>query len=139
LYEGRTVFKRGDAVLAMVAGATLLFIVGALMTYRHSGWTWVSIGLTLAAIVFGGGGMVETVVERVELTPDALVIRRLWGTRRIPIEQIERVEEAKGVPPAVRLRDGQWLKLPEVGGNFGNSARAWLRARELSHRSTGAA
>jgi len=139
LYEGRTVFTRGTAIRVLVTGATLLFAAGAVITYRQRGWNWVSIGLALATAFIGLGGIVETLVERVELADDALVVRRLWGTRRYPIEQIDRVEVAKGVVPAVRLRDGTWIKLPDVAGHFGNSARAWLRAHPRHRPSEGAA
>ena len=139
MYEGRTVFTRGAAVLAFVAGATVLFALGAAFTYSQRGWTWLSAGLALATVVLGLGGIAEVLIERVELTPDALLVRRLWGTSRYPIEEIERVEEAKGVAPAVRLVDGRWVQLPDVGGHFGNSARAWLRARGRRARPDGAA
>ena len=127
-YEGRTVFARGKSVLVVVIAALLLFTAGALITYRLNGWTWVSISLAAIAVIFGGGGILEGLVERVELRSDSLFVRRLWGTSSIPIGEIERVEHAKGGPPAIRLTNGRWVKLPDVGAHFGNSARGWLKA-----------
>ena len=117
-------------MLASVCVATALFGVAAAVTYQLRGWTWVSIGMT-AAVVFGFAGIVEALVERIVLEADTLMVRRLWGTRRYAIDDIDRVEEAKGVVPAVRLKDGRWVKMPDVGSHFGNSMRAWLRAHRM--------
>lgn len=127
MYEGRRVFTRGPLLLAGVCVATALFGVAAAVTFQLRGWNWVSIGMA-AAVVFGVAGIVEALVERVVLEADTLMVRRLWGTQRYPIDDIDRVEEAKGVVPAVRLKDGRWVKMPDVSSHFGNSMRAWLRA-----------
>jgi hypothetical protein len=60
-----------------------------------------------------------------------MVVRDLRGRRRYPIADIEGIEEAKGVAPALRLKGGRWVKLPSVGGNLGNSVRAWLKNARL--------
>jgi hypothetical protein len=31
----------------------------------------------------------------------------------------------------LRLKGGRWVKLPSVGGNLGNSVRAWLKNARL--------
>jgi len=111
---------------SMVA-LTLGFAAGALFTYRTAGWTWVSVGLALATLGLGVGSVIESLVLRIELTDDAIVVTRLTGKERFPRESIQRVEEAKGVPPALLLRSGQWVKLPPVGSYLGNSIRSWLK------------
>jgi hypothetical protein len=110
-------------------GVTALFALGAYMTYRARGWTWVSVGLTGAAAILGIGSIIESLILRIELTDDAMIVTDLRGRRRYAITEIEGIEEAKGVPPALRLTGGKWVKLPSVGSNLGNSVRAWLRAR----------
>ena len=138
MYDGRRVFKRGWLVLPAVCLATALFGAAAVVTFQLRGWDWVSIGMAVAA-VFGVAGIVEALVERVVLEEDALAVRRLWGTRRYALADIDRVEEAKGVEPAIRLKDGRWVKLPDVVPHFGNSARAWLRAHRADSERPGAA
>jgi hypothetical protein len=104
----------------------LLFAAGALMTYRLRGWSWVSIGLACATVV-GVGGIVESLVLRVRLTDDALLVTDLRGRRCYALTEIAKVEEAKGSPTAILLMDGRWVKLPGVGSSLGNSIRAWIK------------
>jgi hypothetical protein len=66
---------------------------------------------------------------RVLLTDDAMLVTDLRGRRSYSITDIVRVEEAKGVPTAILLTSGQWVKLPSVGIGLGNSIRAWLKTR----------
>jgi hypothetical protein len=128
VYEGRTVFRRGRAVLAIVTVATAIFTAGFVFSFRTLGWGWQTGFFAFIALFFGAGGITETIVERIELQPDAMLIRRLWGTRRVPITDIEKVAEAKGVSPLLILKSGEKVKLPDVGGHLGNSTRAWLRS-----------
>ena len=105
---------------------TVLFAVLALWTYRTDGWTSMSagaVGLTL----LGVAGITESVVTRIELTDDALVVTNLRGRREYPVAEIERIEETRGMSPAVLLKDGRWVSLPAVGSSAGNSIRAWLK------------
>jgi hypothetical protein len=98
------------------------------MTYRLRGWSWVSIGLTLGSIM-GLAGVIETLALKISLTDDAMLVTDYRGRRRYAMADIARVEEAKGVPTAILLKDGRWVKLPAVGSDLGNSIRAWLRHR----------
>jgi len=129
MYKGRRVFRLGPAVALLVVGATALFAAGACASYFHAGWNWVSIGLAAATVVFGFGGILESLILRIELTDDALLVTDLRGRRRYGIADIERIEEARGGPPAIRLKDGTWVKLPSVGSDLGNSVRAWLKQK----------
>ena len=106
--------------------ATGLFLAGAIVTYRARGWNWVAIGLALA-VVLGVGGIIEGVVLRIQLTDEAMIVTDLLGSRRYARNEIVRIEEAKGVSPAILLVDGRWVKLPSAGNNLGNSVRAWLK------------
>lgn len=126
MYRGRRVFKLGaGAVLGFVA-LTMLFVTGAAFTYRERGWTWVSAGLAAASVILGLGSVIESLVTRIELTDDAMIVTGLSGRRRYAVTEIQGIEEARGVPPVIRLRDGRRVKLPSVGSSLGNSVRAWL-------------
>ena len=108
---------------------TALFAAGALVTYREGGWTWVSIGLAAATVGLGLGSILESVILKIELTDDAMVVTDLRGRRRYEIAAIERIHEAKGVTPVLALKDGSSVKLPSVGSDLGNSVRAWLKRK----------
>ena len=122
-------FRPGLVMLLIMIGCTALFATGALMTYRDRGWTWVSIGLAAGTVVLGFGSIIETLILRIELTDDAMIVTDLRGRRRYAMADIERIAEAKGGPPALLLKDGRWVKLPSVSRNLGNSVRAWLKAK----------
>jgi hypothetical protein len=128
VYNGQTSFVRSTVARLGVTGATLVFAGVTYGSYRALGWTWITWSLALATLVLGTGGIAETLLERVVLTPEGLVVRRLWGTRVYPVAAIQEIRVARGVAPALLLRDGRWVKLPELGMGFGNSVRAWLRA-----------
>ena len=125
-YRGRREFRTGRAMVVVSVVVTLLFTSGAVMTYRQRGWYWVSVGLACGTI-FGLGAIVESLVLRVRLTDDALLVTDLRGRRRYDRAAIAAVEEAKGAPTAIRLADGRWIKLPSVGNSLGNSIRAWRK------------
>lgn len=129
MYNGRRVFRPGLTMLMIMVGCTALFAAGAVMTYRDRGWTWVSIGLATATVGLGFGSIIETLILRIELTDDAMIVTDLRGRRRYAMADIERIEEAKGVPPSLLLKGGRWVKLPSVSNSLGNSVRAWLRAK----------
>lgn len=129
MYRGRRVFRLGLGMLLLFVGLAALFALGAWMTHRAQGWGWVSISLTCAAVVLGAGSIVESVVLRIELTEDAMIVTELTGRRRFSKADIDGIREAKGVAPTLLLRDGRWVELPSVGSDLGNSVRAWLRQR----------
>jgi hypothetical protein len=114
-------------MLLLFAALTALFAVGAWMTYRDRGWQWVSIGLAGATVILGLGSIIETLVLRIELTDEAMLVTELTGRKRYAKTDIDRIAEAKGTPPTLLLRDGRWVKLPSVGSDLGNSVRAWKK------------
>lgn len=116
-------------MLALLFACTVLFAAGAVVTYSQRGWNWVSLSLAAITVVFGLGGILESLILRIELKDDAMVVTDLKGRKRYAITDIERIEEAKGVPPTLLLKDGKWVKLPSVGSDLGNSVRAWLRGK----------
>jgi hypothetical protein len=126
MYAGRREFRLGRGWTLLFAGVTALFAAATYGAYSYRGWNWISIGMAIATVILGPGSIIESLVQRIELTDEAMIVRTLGGTRRYPIESIERIEESRGVPPALRLKDGRWVKLPSVATSLGNSVRAWL-------------
>ena len=129
MYKGRRLFRLGPGMVLLFVGLTALFAAGAFATYRRGGWGWVSIGLACATVVFGFGSILESLILRIELTDDAMLVTDLKGRRRYGIGDIERIEEVRGCPPALLLKEGHWVKLPSVGSDLGNSVRAWLKQK----------
>lgn len=126
-YGGRRDFRLGPGFIVFYGLLTLFFATGAMMTYRHRGWSWVALGLA-GATLLGLGAIIESLILRVELTDDALVVTDLRGRQRYPRAAIAGVEEAKGVSPMLLLTNGRAMRLPSVGGSLGNSVRAWLKS-----------
>jgi len=62
-------------MLLVFVAITALFALGAAMTYRERGWGWVSITLACATVVLGLGSILESLVLRIELTDDAMLVR----------------------------------------------------------------
>ena len=128
-YGGRTEFRQSKGFLVMYVLITALFASGSHFLWRVEGWSWGAVTLAVMVIV-GLGAMVETLVLRITLTNEALIVRDLRGTRAYAKSDIAGIAEAKGTPPSLRLRDGRWVKLPSVSNSLGNSVRAWLRSVE---------
>lgn len=126
-YRGRRDFRAGWGVWAVILLSECLFVAGTLMTYSLRGWNWVSLGLAGMSLV-GLGGIIETLVQRVRLTDDALWTTELRGKRRYSKTDISGVEEAKGSPTFLIMKSGSAVKLPSVGSSLGNSIRAWLKS-----------
>ena len=127
MYNGRRAFKHGRAMPIVVLAVTALFAAATYGAYTYRGWTWVSVSMALATLILGPGAIIESVIARVELTDDTLVATDLRGRRRYARVDIEKVEETRGAPTAIKLKSGPWVKLPSVGSDMGNSIRAWLK------------
>jgi hypothetical protein len=127
-YQGRREFRAGGGAIIATVLTALVFAAGAVMTYRLQGWYWVSVVLT-CGMVLALAGVIETFVLKVQLTDEAMLVTDYRGRRRFPLTDIVRVEQAKGVPTAILLKDGRWVKRPAVGSDLGNSIRAWLKHR----------
>lgn len=114
-------------MLVFMVICTAIFAGVTFLLYRSRDWEWMSISMAVVTVVFGGGGIVETLIARIELTDDALIMTDLRGRRRYKIADIDTVGEAKGSPTVMRLKNGQRIKLPSVGSDLGNSIRSWLK------------
>jgi hypothetical protein len=123
-------------MIIVIVVVTIIFATGAVMTYRMQGWTWVSIGLACGT-VFSLLGIIEALVFRVRLSDDEVLITDLRGRRRYLRGDITGVEEAKGSPTFLLMKNGRGVKLPPVGSSVGNSIRAWLRSGGADRRTAG--
>lgn len=126
MYQGRREFRYGRGIVLLSVASTILFLALAVWIYRTEGWTWLSVG-ALGLTFLGVVSIAEVLVTRIELTDDALVITSLGRRRRFALAEIERVEQLRGVSPAILLKDGRWVRLPAVGSRLANSIRAWLK------------
>lgn len=73
---------------------------------------------------------VELKVQRVTVDPDKLTYVRYFRRRVIPRPEIDSVTWAKGSGVSLKLVDGRWVRLPEVGPSsqgLVNGVRAWLK------------
>jgi hypothetical protein len=80
----------------------------------------------------GFGGVLEVATNRVVLHDDALECGAIWSRRRYAVTDIESVTWEKGAGVVLKLSDGGWGKLPELGYNaqgLANTVRAWLKRR----------
>lgn len=131
---------RPAAELYLVPGvATALCATGLLFLGRQQGVTWLTIGLGALTAIFAVA-FLDSLVSKIDLRPDALVIIELHRRRSIARQDIE---SAKGEAGAVflKLRDGSSFKLPETGRSQRrvlNAVTAWLSETDLA-RPPGAA
>ena len=129
-YQGRRVFRTATWVLIATTVAELIVVAGLLYHLRTVGMgarTWVFAGLT----GFGALGIAEGLRRRIILGDDALHVIDLFTRRSIPRDEIVSVTAEKGSPIALKLADGKWAKLPDLGHNslgVTNSIRAWVKA-----------
>jgi hypothetical protein len=124
-----TVFRPKPWLLLSVSSAAALFVVGAILTYRYSGWGLQSfVFIVLAAI--GCAGVVEMATSRIVVSEEAIAFGAVWSRRRYAAAQIESVTWASGGGVSLKLASGGWVHLPELGYNsqsLTNSLRAWLK------------
>ncbi len=125
-YAGRRVFRSAPWLLGVLTAVEVLFTAGAWWLYRLQGLALPTVILAGLA-VFGIVALMDTATRRVVLGSDAVHVTGLWGRRRYAKREIVGVSEEKGGPPALKLADGRWAKLPpDVGHHVANSIRAWL-------------
>lgn len=111
------------AVLVVVAAMAGVAFVGQLAL-----WLRVFFVAWTAACV---AGLFELAGRRVTVDTDRLTLVSNFRRRVIPRSAIESVSWAAGASAALKLVDGRWVPLPEVGPptnqGLANSVRAWLK------------
>jgi hypothetical protein len=123
-----TVIRPARWMFVVLALGELIATSGAALVGIQRGVTWLTIALAGAALLFSLG-MVDLIVSRIELAPDALNITELFRHRSIPKRDIAGVKR-EGGSVYLQLNDGRWSKVPDTGlSNFAvwNSINAWLK------------
>jgi hypothetical protein len=109
--------------------AAIAFSLGLYHLYITEGWSWLTIGSGVLAVV-AVAGVFDAFLTRVELYPERMVVVANLRRREYSRSEISGVSWAKGVPVTIQLRSGSVERLPEVGSSTQGvceSIRAWLR------------
>src|SRR5688572_27907446 len=118
-YKGRRVFRTSPGYMVIFVWAELMFLSGAVFTYRAGGWSWTSIGLA-GLPVLCLGAVLERAVHLIVLADVSLYVTDLWGRRRYLKSQSVWLHEAEGVATTTGLADGRRVRLPALGHVLGN-------------------
>jgi hypothetical protein len=136
--QSRTLFRSRLWLRLATLLAAMLFAGVAAYFRMRDGWSaFAVLGTALAG--FAAAGFVQTLLTYVHLHDDALVVSSGFRRRRYERAVLESVTWEGGSGVAIRLVDGSWLKLPELGYNsqsLCNSIRAWLRRTEAAKPNT---
>ena len=126
---GGRVLRTAPWLVALVGVASVLFVAGALFTYVDDGWSLT----TLCFVVLSGlgfVGLIDSLTCRVIFDDDALRVVSFWGRKTYPTSEISSVKWQWGTGVFLKLHEGGWAKLPELGRNsqsIANTVRAWLK------------
>lgn len=132
------VFKTSRWVLGIVAAGLAICVAGTLHFSRQPGAELEVVALTGLTLLFAVG-LVEGLTARVELNLETLEVVTNFRRRAIPRAEVIRAVGEKGVPVAIELRSGGWLKLPRLGtGPHANTVRAWIKRSAAADREVGA-
>lgn len=122
------VFRTSRWILAIVGGGLAICVAGARHFSHRPGDSLETFGFAGLAIMFAIG-LVEGLHARVVLGTATLEIVSNFRRTVVPRGDVVRAVGEKGVPVAIELRSGAWLKLPSLGtGPHANTIRAWLRS-----------
>ena len=130
----RTEFKYGSIAPISCVAFSLFTAWGAYFQFTSSNEKWVSIGLASFSI-FGVLTLVEVISSRLKLTPDEIQITQWFKTKRIPVKKISDVSWEKGCGVTLKMKDGNWEKIPSLGKNsqgLTNSIRACIKMSNQS-------
>jgi hypothetical protein len=116
-------------LVGVVATAAAVFLAGAVSSFVSTGWTWVTVAFVVLTVI-GVVGLAEVGWSRVVIRDAALEVHTLWQYRRFTASQVAAVTWEAGCGVALKLSDGTWAKLPDLGYNaqgLTNTIRAWLK------------
>ena len=120
-------FRTSLWVLGLVSCGLVISVAGTWYFSSRTGASIETFGFIGLSIMFAAG-LVEGLLARVVLGTELLEMVSNFKRTRVRREEIVRAVGERGVPVAVELRSGGWLKLPALGtGPHANTVRAWLR------------
>ena len=116
--------------IKILAGTSaILFLAFACVLYNTEGWTWLTVS-ACGLLVVSLGGFVDSLICRVELTDEVLIVVQNLRRREYPRAMFVRVTWGKNVPVSLQCESGQWIRLPEVSPGsqaLANTLRAWIK------------
>lgn len=121
--------RPGPWLWAVTAASLLVFGGVLVLSFVIPSPFWqrlTSVALAVVTVL----GSLDTAQRRLELTSDGVLFVANFRRRFIPRTEIESVTWAKGSGVSLRLTDGTWAHLPELGyGSLAltNTIRAWLK------------
>ena len=113
-----------------MAGASALVLASVTMWLLRSGESLLVTGAMAVASIIAVLGFIDSMLARVELERDSLVVFHNLKRATYPRTELTEVSWGKGVATAVRRSSGEWVKLPGVGSSgqgLASSIRAWLK------------
>ena len=130
MYSGRNSFHVVPWIRIAIVVITIGSIAAALYFYRPEGLTWIS-AFFIGFSILGAAGIVESFSAYIVLEDEAIEFRETLRKTAIPRQDIERVTWEAGCGVSLLLRDGTWVKVPDLGQNaqgMTNSIRLWLKS-----------
>lgn len=109
----------GTATVGAAAGTVIWAYLGGM------GGAWPGVVGVLVLCV----ATLESATTHVTLEADVMAIVSNFRRRAVPREEIDSVTWQAGAGVALKLKDGAWVRLPDVGNSQSraNSIRAWIR------------
>ncbi len=129
MYGGRTRFHVAPWIRISILVVTSGSIAAALYFYRQEGLTFLS-AFFIGFSVFGIGGIVESFSAYILLDDTEIRFRETFRKTTHPKHDIEKVTWEAGCGVSLLLREGTWVKVPDLGQNsqgLTNSIRSWLK------------
>jgi hypothetical protein len=126
--ETPVIFRSPTWLLWFLSIASLTIGLGAGLLYLSGGASVYSIGL-IGLSLLTIAGLADALTTRVELNDLGLTQVATFRRRFIPRGQIDSVTWEAGTGVAIRLTNGEWVRLPDIGNSQAraSSIRAWLK------------
>jgi hypothetical protein len=129
MYGGRTEFRMVLWIRIMIIVITSGSIAAGAYFYHQDGLTWIS-AFFAGFSILGAVGIVESFSSYVSLDATEIRFRETLKKTAIPRADIVQVTWEAGSGVSLRLSDGTWVKVPDLGHNsqgLTNSIRSWLK------------
>jgi hypothetical protein len=115
---------------AWLAWGSFAVAVGlAVLSFTLEAPTWQRV-TSIAFLIGTLAAIAEVATRRLVLSPAGVSLVSNFRRRVVPRADIESVTWEKGSGVSLKLMNGRWVALPEVGGGnqaLTNSIRAWIR------------